>query len=55
MALCASPHMQQSSVHTIPDVTPDGSKSLAIRDGVVLYSLKHGHLKYVDDLIESVA
>ena len=54
IGLSTSPAILQFYINAIQGSIPDRSKYLAIMDHQLLYSLKHSHLKYLDDLIKAL-
>ena len=54
MELRTNPAVWQSYINAIPISKPDRSKYLAIMDDPLLHSSKHGHLKYLEDLLKAL-
>ena len=54
IGLSTSPAKWQSYINAILSSTPDRSKYSAIMDDVFLYNSKHGHLKYLKELLKEL-
>ena len=54
MGLNASAAIWQHHINAIISNIPDRSKYLAIMDDLLLQSSKHGHLKYIEDLLKAL-
>ena len=48
------PAIWQSYINSVISSTPDRSKYLAITDDPLLHTSKHGHLKYMEDLLKAL-
>ena len=54
VGLSASPAIWQSYINAISGSIPDRLKSLAVMDDLLLHSLKHDHLKYLEDILKAL-
>ena len=54
MGLSTNPAKWQSYINAIHSSIPDRTKYLAIMDDKLIHSSKHGHLKYVEDLLKAL-
>ena len=54
MGLSTSPAIRQSFINAFLISIPDTSKYLKFVDDLLLHSSKHGHLKYLEDLLKEL-
>ena len=54
LGLCTGPALWESYINAILGSIPDRSKYLVIMDDLLLYRSKHGHLKYLEELLTAM-